>query len=138
MWKAGAEQIPKPTVRVRFPSPAPSGERPGGSDFRNLTRPGHGGPRTRTAPRSARFAWHANRVLCATVVLAAVVRPGELPQWCPGVTVRSAARPTTQGPPRDHGGRAKGGENWYDSRQLFADGGCRTRPPHTGQGWPVP
>jgi hypothetical protein len=61
MWKAGAEQIPKLTVRVRFPSPAPSGERPGGSDFRNLTRPGHGGPRTRAAPRSARFAWHANR-----------------------------------------------------------------------------
>jgi hypothetical protein len=23
MWKAGAEQIPKLTVRVRFPSPAP-------------------------------------------------------------------------------------------------------------------
>jgi len=24
MWKAGAEQIPKLTVRVRFPSPAPA------------------------------------------------------------------------------------------------------------------
>jgi hypothetical protein len=33
---------------------------------------------------SRRFAWHANRVLCATVVLAAVVQLGELPQWCPG------------------------------------------------------
>jgi hypothetical protein len=97
-----------------------------------------GGPRTSAAPRSARFTRHADRVLCAAVVLAAVLQLAELPQRCPGVAVRSAARPTTQGPPRDHGGRGKGGENWYGSRRLFTDDGCRTRPPHTGQGWPVP
>jgi AraC-like DNA-binding protein len=28
-----------------------------------------------------------------------------------------------------HGGSEKGGEVWYGSRQLFPDGGCRTRPP---------
>jgi hypothetical protein len=35
------------------------------------------------APRSARFARHADRVLGATVVLAAVVQLAKLPQWCP-------------------------------------------------------
>ena len=38
MWNARAEQIPKLTVRVRFPSPAPKTKAQPGNSFRTLGR----------------------------------------------------------------------------------------------------
>jgi hypothetical protein len=59
MWKAGAEQIPKLTVRVRFPSPAPSGERPGRKRF---PKSGPPGTRRATHPRGTQIS--AVRMAC--------------------------------------------------------------------------
>jgi uncharacterized protein (DUF2252 family) len=69
------------------------------------------------APRSGRFARHAGPVLCAAVVLAAVVHLAAA--MAPGVTMRSAARPMTQGPPP---------RSWRQRerrRRLVRDATCR-------------
>jgi hypothetical protein len=48
------------------------------------------------------------------------------------------ARPSFSLPLSSSRSCRNGAPNWYGSRRLFTDDGCRTRPPHTGQGWPVP
>ena len=51
MWNAGAEQIPKLTVRVRFPSPTPTLKAQFGSGFPNA------GGSTGTTPHVGQRLW---------------------------------------------------------------------------------
>ena len=55
-----------------------------------------------------------------------------------GMQTGCYARPSFSLPLSSSRSCRNGVPNWYGSRRLFTDDGCRTRPPHTGQGWPVP